>query len=102
MRKFTSAVSVSVSAYPATPQFLLGDAARTKADVFTRYGLSLVWRTGATITYSFDGVTDHGNLEDALATEAMILDGVTIPLGAIWFKSSSGTSTLRVEVWDQP
>lgn len=103
-RKFTTAVSVAntATAFPATPQFLLGSAVNTKLDHFTRYGLSLMWRSGVRIIYSFDGTNDHGDLEDATLNEGLMLDGVTLPYGAIWFRvASATTSTVRVEVWDQ-
>jgi hypothetical protein len=104
MHKFATALSVAntATAFPTTPQFILGDAVRTKADAFTKYGLSLMWRTGVRIIYSFDGVNDHGDVEDATLNEGLMLDGVSIPLGAIWFRVASGTtSAVRVEVWSQ-
>lgn len=102
MHKFSTALSIAVTAFPATPQFILGAAANTKADYHTKYGLSLMWRTGVRIIYSFDGVTDHGDLEDATLNEGLMFDGVSIPMGAIWFRvASASTSTVRVEAWSQ-
>lgn len=105
MHKFSTALSVANTAtsFPTTPQFLLESAIRTTLDNLTRYGLSLMWRSGVRIIYSFDGVNDHGDLEEGLLSEGLMLDGVTLPYGAIWFRVASGTtSTVRVEVWDQP
>lgn len=100
MHKFVTALSVANTAFPTTPQFVLESAVRTKADPFTKYGLLLMWRSGVKIEYSFDGVTVHGDLEDVVASKALALDGVNIPLGAIWFRAASA-STIRVEVFDQ-
>jgi hypothetical protein len=102
MRAFTSALSVSVAAFPATPQFLLGAAVRTKRDPFTKFGVVFMWRTGVKVEYSFDGVTVHGDLEEDLLSQGLSFDNVTLPFGAIWFRCSTGTSTVRVEAFAQP
>ena len=105
--KFTSALSIAntVTAFPSTPQVIIGTAVLSEPhlDPVTRYGVCLMWRSGVRVIYSFDGVNDHGDLEEGLLSEGLMLDGVTLPYGAIWFRVASGTtSTVRVEVWDQP
>jgi hypothetical protein len=104
MRKFATALSVpsTDTAYPTTPQFVIGSAVRTKPDYFTRWGLVLMWRSGVRIIYSFDGVNDHGDVEDGVLSEGVSLDDLAIPYGAIWFRvASASTSTLRVEAFAQ-
>jgi hypothetical protein len=104
MRKFATALSVpsTNTAYPATPQFIIGSAVRTKPDYFTRFGLVLMWRTGVRIIYSFDGVNDHGDVEDTTLNKGLSFDDIAIPYGAIWFRvASASTSTLRVEAFAQ-
>lgn len=61
---------------------------------------SLVNYGSVTVTYSFNGFTDHGDLRPGTPTAAIFFDNRAVT--KIWFKVASGTAEVRVEAWTSP
>jgi hypothetical protein len=92
-----SNISVSSTSFPADAQFECPPGATE-----SRYGLALLWKSGAVIVYSFDGTNDHGDLEGGQANQGLTFDDRPIPSRKIWFRvATATTSVVRAEAWVQ-
>lgn len=81
-------VTVSDTDYPTNPDANFG---------FHSKGFSLTNQGSATITYSFDGTNDHGNLASSGVTIDRVFQDRMV--NKIWFKVASGSHSVRIEAW---
>ena len=82
---YFAVISVTDTSYPSTAQSNFR---------FHTKGFSLTNRGSAAVTYSFDGVNDHGDL--AASDDRVFQDRL---VNKVWFKVSSGSEDVRVEAW---
>lgn len=85
---FFEEVSVASTSYPTNPQCSFG---------FHSTAIVLLNRGSNVVFYSFDGSTDHGDLDPSDASIGLAFDGRVE--NKIWFRTETGTSTVRVEAW---
>lgn len=82
---YFAVVAVSDTDYPDSPQSNFR---------FHSKGFSLTNRGSVTVTYSFDGENDHGDL---LANDNRVFEDRIA--NKIWLKVASSTANVRVEAW---
>ena len=74
-----------------------GSYAPGAADVyipFSTYAVSFQLESGAGVTYSFSGLTDHGDMTTGKASASLLFENRVI--SKIWFK---GAGVVRIEAW---
>lgn len=81
-------VTVDGYAFPAEPQAIFG---------FNSQGFAFLNRGSATVEYSFDGATTHGDLNPADASKDRVFD--TRTECKVWFRTTGAPSPVRVEAW---
>jgi hypothetical protein len=81
------------TAFPAVAQFNC-----PPGSLKGKYVLSLLWKSGVKVEYSFDGVAMQGDLEAGLPNVGLSFENRAIPSRKIWFRvASATTSVVRVE-----
>lgn len=84
-------LTVTDTTFPAAPQFSC-----PPGSIQGRYSLSLLWKSGVKIEYSFDGQNLHGDLEAGQPNQGLTFDDKPIPARGIWFRVQS-SSVVRIE-----
>lgn len=64
---------------------------------FVCQGFSLSNQTGSVVSVSFDGFTDHDELDTTLVTKFVQYDNRVV--SKMWFKVPSATATVVVRIW---
>jgi hypothetical protein len=85
---YFSKIAVTDTEFPEIPQVVILFRGPQR--------LTFILEIGATVEYSFNGTTLHGDMTDATPSEK--LEFVTRSNKKIWFRSSGG-ATVRVEAW---
>jgi len=74
----------------------------TDADMvitFPSYTVTFVLTGGGKLQYSFNGNTVHGDMDSAVGSLTASLTFQNRQVTKIWFKNTSGTTSIRVEAW---
>lgn len=86
-------VTINDTTYP--------DESQCTINVKNIQSFSLVNYGSATVYYSFNGNTDHGDMRPGTSTAAIFFDNRTPQSAGIWFRTDTPGQEVRIEAWSK-